>query len=289
MSRLALGTVQFGLNYGIANPHGQVSFDETEVILDHARKSGIHTLDTAIAYGNSEQRLGVIGIQDWRVVSKLPAIPEGCRAIDHWVMNAVQGSLERLRIKRLYGLLLHRPQQLMEQDGDQIYCALQKLKDDHLVQKVGVSVYAPEELDALCSRYVFDLVQAPFNLIDQRLVNIGWLSRSSCLGMELHVRSVFLQGLLLMDPNDRPRQFDRWSPTWSKYQAWLGQTGLTPVQACIRFAGSFDEIHRIVVGVDSLYQLKEILQAAAGSLPEVPQELQSFDPDLINPSHWQTL
>src|SRR5205814_1463723 len=140
----------------------------------------------------------------------------------------------------------------------------------------------------LCSRYQLDLVQAPFNLMDQRLVNTGWLSRFSGGGMELHVRSVFLQGLLLMKSNNRPKKFDRWSPVWSKYEGWLQHTGLTPLQACIRYAISFREINKIIIGVDSLEQLKELLQAAVGPVPEVPQELQSSDNDLINPSHWAT-
>ena len=113
MNRLALGTVQFGLNYGIANQQGQVSHDEAKAILDHASAHGIDTLDAAIAYGNSEQRLGEIGVQHWQVVSKLPAIPEGCSDISQWVADSVKESLQRLKIKRLYGLLLHRPQQLL--------------------------------------------------------------------------------------------------------------------------------------------------------------------------------
>lgn len=287
--KLALGTVQFGLNYGIANQQGQVSHDAARAIIEHARASGIDMLDTAIAYGDSERRLGEIGIPDWQVVSKLPAIPVGCSDISKWVADTVNESLYRLKIKSLYGLLLHQPQQLVEQDGDRLYHALQQLKHDGLVRKIGVSIYDPEELDALAGRYDIDIVQAPFNIMDRRLIDSGWLSRLAEQGTELHVRSVFLQGLLLMNSSDRPIKFDRWAPLWAKYDDWLEQTHLTLVQACLRYALSFSEISKVIIGVDSLSQLKEILQSAEGAIPEVPTELHCTDIDLINPTHWATL
>ena len=111
--KLALGTVQFGLNYGIANLAGQVGLTEAQAILSHARKCGLDTLDTAVNYGDSEQRLGEIGVTDWQVISKLPALPEQCDDVATSVRNQVQASLERLRNTKLQGLLLHRPEQLL--------------------------------------------------------------------------------------------------------------------------------------------------------------------------------
>ncbi|MDP1997521.1 MAG: aldo/keto reductase [Gallionella sp.] len=288
-ARLALGTVQFGIDYGIANKQGQVSRNEAKTILEHAWANGMDTLDTAIAYGDSEQRLGEIGIQGWQVVTKLPAVPEDCGDVSQWMVNSVQESLRRLKQKSLYGLLLHRPQQLLENDGDRIYYALQQLKHDGLVKKIGVSIYDPAELDALCSRYQLDIVQAPFNLMDRRLINTGWLTRLKEQDTELHVRSVFLQGLLLMNSSDRPKKFDRWGPLWAKYDAWLKQVGLTPSQACLRYALSFSEIGKVVIGVDSLNQLKEIIQASTGQTPIIPEELQTHDIDLLNPARWNQI
>ena len=287
--KLALGTAQFGLKYGIANQQGQVSHDEAKAALALARAHGMDTLDTAIAYGDSEQRLGEIGIRDWRVVSKLPAIPEGCSDIAQWVVAAVRDSLGRLRVENLYGLLLHRPQQLLEKNGDQLYRVLQRLKQDGLVQKIGISIYDPSELDNLCSSYQLDLVQAPFNIMDRRLIDTGWLTRLAEQGTELNVRSVFLQGLLLMAENDRPPKFDRWAPLWSEWHVWLGDTSLTSLQACLRYALSFSEISRVIVGVDSFNQLNEILQAAQGPAPQTRDALKTDDPDLLNPARWAIL
>lgn len=286
---LALGTVQFGQNYGIANQAGQVSPAETKAILELATAHSINMLDTATSYGDSELRLGAIGIPNWQVVSKLPAVPDGCGDIAGWVTDSAHASLRRLGLQSHYGLLLHRPQQLLDADGDQIFLALQNLKTMGLVEKIGVSIYDPAELDALCPRFEFDIVQAPFNLLDRRMINSGWMNRLANSGTELHVRSIFLQGLLLMTPSERPSKFNRWQQLWSAYSEWLRSDEITPMQACVRYSLSFAEVTRVIVGVDAAHQLREIVEATRGSVPTIPSSLQVQDYDLINPSRWATL
>jgi hypothetical protein len=284
--RLALGTVQFGLDYGIANQSGQVSQDEARSILDYAKAHGIGTLDTAINYGNSEQRLGEIGVTGWQVISKLPALPDRCQDVEAWVRSQVQTSLERLRITSLRGLLLHRPEQLLGKHGETIKHVLLALKRQGLVEKIGVSIYDPAELDPLVRRFQLDLVQAPFNVLDRRLITSGWMDRLARMNIELHTRSVFLQGLLLMPNTKRPDEFNRWQPIWQRWEQWLTETGLTPLQACLRNGLGQSGIARVIVGVDSLAQLKEILQAADGPAPELPEALHSNELNLIDPARW---
>jgi aryl-alcohol dehydrogenase-like predicted oxidoreductase len=287
--KLALGTAQFGLNYGISNQTGQVTHEEVKAILRHAKAIGITTLDTATGYGESEQRLGEIGATDWKIVTKLPAIPENCTDIYQWVNNAVNGSLHRLKVNNLYGLLLHRPQQLLEKDGDQLYSALQRLKQENIVKKMGVSIYDPSELDALSDHYKFDLVQAPFNAFDRRLIESGWMRKLSEQGVELHVRSIFLQGLLLMSKTNRPAKFDRWINLWNDWEDWLRVSKLSATEACVRYALSFPEISEVVVGVDSGQQLSEIIMASNGSMPELPSHISSDVIDLLNPACWHNI
>lgn len=285
-NRLALGTVQFGLPYGIANQAGQVSRDEAAAILAHAWTAGVDTLDTAIAYGESEVRLGEIGVKQWQVISKLPPMPETCVDVSGWVRESVLGSLDRLGIPKLRGLLLHRPQQLLGPHGAALYRALIVIKEQGKVEKVGVSIYGPDELDALWPRYQFDLVQAPFNIIDRRLVTSGWLTRLQQAGTEVHIRSVFLQGLLLLEPTNRPATFKRWQPLWDRWSCWLADQALTPLQGCLGFALSHPGIDRVVVGVDNLKQLDEILSESKYGGIQPPTELSSEDRDLVNPSRW---
>jgi aryl-alcohol dehydrogenase-like predicted oxidoreductase len=284
--KFAIGTVQFGLPYGIANQGGQVGFEEAKAILDYAGAHGINTLDTAMAYGESEPRLGEIGVAQWQVMSKLPPVPDDCADVRAWVKESVQESLRQLRINRLHGLLLHRPEQLFSVHGRTLYNELEKLKADGIVQKTGISVYGVEELDSLCTEYNFDFVQAPFNILDRRLSESGWLKRLNQQGIEVHARSIFLQGLLLMQTELRPRKFNRWQSLWICWHRWLQNNGLTALEACVGFALQQTGIQRVIIGVDSQQQLKEILAAGRVVVPGLPAGLACEDIDLLNPSLW---
>lgn len=289
VKKLVLGTAQFGLPYGIANAHGQVSAEEARAILERAENIGIDMLDTAIAYGESEICLGMVGVSRWKVVSKLPAVPEHCIDIESWAFKSVDASLERLRIPRLHGFLLHRSDQLLGHDGEALYRALANLKEQGLVEKTGISIYDPMELDTLTERFSFDIIQAPFNILDNRMNESDWMGRLSRQGTEVHVRSIFLQGLLLMPASLRPERFSRWKPLWSQLELWFSETGITPLEACLRHALSQQQADRVIVGVDSLNHLKGILRAADGAAPKVPNELHCNDLDLINPSRWSAI
>lgn len=287
--KLALGTVQFGLSYGVANTSGQVSGEVADAVLQRAQQSGIDTLDTAIAYGDSESVLGRLGVKAWKMVTKLPAVPDGCSDVTQWVKAQAQGSLTRMGLNSLYGLLLHRPGQLLDGKGADLYAALQSLKDEGLVSKIGVSVYGPQELNALQGQYTLDLVQAPLSILDRTLLDSGWAQRLKDDGVEVHTRSAFLQGLLLMSKENRPAKFGHWADIWTEWDRWLSETGLTPLQACLRFTNTLDCIDRVVVGVDNVAQLNQIIEAAEGALPSLPQFKSLQDDRLINPATWNQL
>jgi aryl-alcohol dehydrogenase-like predicted oxidoreductase len=289
-SKIALGTAQFGLSYGIANIHGKPDTATVTSLLRSAWAGGIRSLDTAIAYGDSEQVLGSAGVQEFGIITKLPEIPEGIGQADvpEWVDSQVAGSLHRMGVKRLDGLLLHRPSQLLSSIGAPLYSALQRQVAQGRVRKIGISIYEPSELDQLMPRFDFDVVQAPFNILDFRLIGSGWARRLKESGVELHVRSVFLQGLLLMPANRRPAYFDRWETLWAAWDAWLYEHQLTPLQACLRYALHAEGVQQVVLGVESESQLKEILSVLdEGPLPDGYQGLRSQDADLLNPSFWK--
>jgi aryl-alcohol dehydrogenase-like predicted oxidoreductase len=289
MNRIALGTAQLGLDYGIGNTHGQISLTEGAAIIEFAKSHGMDTLDTAVAYGNSEQRLGQIGVPSWRIITKLPAVPADVENVAAWIHSTVSQSIARLQVSHLDGLLLHRPDQLLEPQGPAISRALCDLKNQGLVRKIGVSIYDPAELDLLIDKVPIELVQAPFNLLDRRLEQSGWLSRMVDCGIEVHVRSIFLQGLLLMQPAARDGRFARWNPLWSALQRWSADQALPPLEACLAHVLSYPEISRIVVGVDSQNHLAEILNAANRTPQRAPSELACSDVELLNPALWHQL
>lgn len=289
-SKLALGTVQFGLSYGIANQSGQVKLSEAKDILDQARNAKIDLLDTAIAYGDSEEILGKIDIGGFRVVSKLPDISESCVDIDSWVEEKVEGSLKRLGVSSLYGVLLHRSQNLLGKSGKKLIDALNRVKSDGLTQKVGVSIYEPSELDEVMHLISIDLAQAPLNVIDRRLETSGWLSRLHQEGVEVHTRSAFLQGLLLMPRNKIPPKFEPWSKLWDSWALELEEKNIRAAAACFSYPLSLSEVDRVVVGVDSVDQLNTLITASQNQLPHHDFSfMTSEDQMLINPSRWSNL
>ena len=287
--KLALGAAQFGSPYGIANQSGQVSREEVKEILTIARLNCIDTLDTAITYGESEACLGEVGLDDFKVITKLPAIPENIHNINSWVNNQIQASLKRLNTSSLYAILLHRPEQLLTSKGDALWRSLEKLKEDGVVKKIGISISDPSELDYLINSFSIDLVQTPFNLVDQRLSLSGWLEKLNTLGVEVHTRSAFLQGLLLMPVTAIHEKFKFWLPLFNTWQDWLLDNNTSAVEACIGFVQAYSQIDKIVVGVDSAQQIKQLIQAEKKASNSVWPDINCSDIDLINPANWNIL
>jgi aryl-alcohol dehydrogenase-like predicted oxidoreductase len=298
--KLAVGTVQFGLSYGVANQQGQVSAQEGARILQLAAQSGVDTLDTAAAYGQSEQRLGDIGVASWKVISKLPAVPEACADAEAWVHDTLARSLQLLGVPRLEGLLLHRSADVTGRHGAQIVRAMLQAKAVGLVNKLGVSIYAPEDLQDVHQRLPLELVQSPLSILDTRLRDSGLLDRLVNGGTEVHARSVFLQGLLLMPPGARPAKFARWHEVWHAWDRYLMQTQQSPLQACLRFVAGTPGIARVVVGVDTAAQLADCLAALDPlNQPPVPEHIQLTEslstamqhaaPQLVDPRTWNEL
>lgn len=288
--KLALGTVQFGLSYGIANQSGQVTSEEAHRILTLASDNGIDVIDTAIAYGDSERILGELGVDSFRIVTKLPIVPQGLTNVDAWIDHQIKGSLARLGGDSVYGLLLHRSENLLGNRGKQVIESLGRLKSSGLVQKIGVSIYDPSELDLVTQVTSIDIVQAPLSLVDRRLVSSGWLTRLSKLGVEVHTRSTFLQGLLLMSRCEIPQKFERWSKIWDAWHAGLNKHQTTPAAICLGYPLSLSEIDRVVVGVDTAQQLKDLIEITMK--PTAVNDwsmLESQDEQLVNPFRWSSL
>ena len=284
--RLALGTVQFGQKYGIANISGQVGAAAAAAILARARSAQVDTLDTAIAYGNSEACLGEAGVSTWRVVTKLPPLPVGLTNSAEWAEDQARSSLRRLRIEQLEALLLHSPADILGESARGLIGALESLKAQGLIRAAGISIYNPAQLDLILKVWQPDLVQAPCNVFDRRLIRSGWLARLNEQRVRVHIRSLFLQGLLLLTPQQRPVWFRRWNQLLDRWLTWCDANKVLPIQAAVAFAQSVPGVERLVVGVDSVEQLEEILVASVASAPSPPEDFASEDADLIEPSRW---
>ena len=286
MSKIALGTAQFGLPYGISNVNGQVERTEIDQILKQARTAGITKLDTAIAYGNSEENIGATDSEGFEVVTKLPPLTGAETSVSQWVRSQIENSLIKLKRSSVYGLLLHNPADLLGVYGDELYASLALLKEEGLVEKIGISIYTPTELDSLIPTYMPDIVQAPLNVFDRLLETSGWLSRLSKMNVEVHVRSVFLQGLLIQKPNERPANFEKWNQEFVNFDSWIESRHVSPLTACLGHVLSYPEISKVLVGVTSSNELAEIIAATTGESQRGPDNLRSSDLELIQPINW---
>ena len=287
--KLALGTVQFGLNYGIANQSGQVPLPIASQIIALAREHHIDVIDTAAAYGDSEATLGRIGVRDFRVVTKLPPLPGLLDDVGIWARRQLTASFERLGVESVHGLLLHRGSDLLGPQGRNLFRTLEDLRASGHVSKIGVSIYSPFELDQILQVGRVDLVQAPFNLIDRRLLTSGWLTRLKDSQIEIHVRSAFLQGLLLTPVDRIPAKFSPWSAIWQAWAGWQESSGCPALAACLAFPHSFAEVDRVVVGVDSPEHLTQIFGALQAVMSRDWPDIDCDDERLVHPSRWSEL
>ena len=277
---LALGTVQFGMAYGVANASGQPDLETVRQVLDAARAGGIDLLDTAELYGTAETVLGQAGIAGFGIVSKLGPIDGAAEDLAETLAARLAAILGRLGTDRLHGLLLHRPEVLLGPDGDRVWAALEALTGTGLL---GVSTYTPEETEALIERYPLGLVQLPLAPIDRRWD--GTLARLRARHVEVHTRSALLQGLLAMPAAARPPHFARWQGLLAGCDAWVRGRGLAPAAAALGLVRARHDIDRVVVGVETAAQLDELL-AAPPLGDDLPEALTTDDPALLNPALW---
>ncbi len=280
MDKLALGTVQFGLDYGIANQGGQVLIDEVRGILDYAKQNNINTLDTAPSYGNSEQVLGKVGIDNFHVVTKTAPLKLGVKN----VLQSFHQSLKSLKTNNVDGLLVHNIDDTQDKQFDLLYEELNQLKQQGLINKIGFSTYTPEQVNFLLENFDFDLIQLPFNIFDTRLIEGGELQALKNKGVEVHARSVFLQGLLL-NFERLDNYFSKWRNDFDIYQEMVKESDLSLLEYALNFALSIQEIDKILVGVNSEKQLREITQAV-----DKQSDLHAYpinNINLLNPSLWK--
>ncbi|MCK4264792.1 aldo/keto reductase [Candidatus Babeliales bacterium] len=286
--KLGIGTIQFGLAYGISNKEGQVAFDDGKKILSLAAETNISVLDTANSYGLSEEALGRLISENhkFKIITKTPKFLKGSAEN---LERAFCDSLLKLKQRDVYGLLVHRTDDLFEKDGEQLWQKMVELKKRGLVKKIGVSVYDSNQLDMVLNKYPIDLVQLPVNLFDQRLVNNGYLKKLKKLNVEIHARSIFLQGLLLMKTEELSSFFDSLHEHFKKYHFFLKDNEITSLEASLDFVLKIKEIDCVLVGVCSAKQLNDILFVTMNSFAkEINYSCLEYHDELIlNPSLWK--
>lgn len=284
--KLAIGTAQFGNKYGIANSTGKIEHSEQKKILDFCNTNGISMLDTAIAYGDSEKCLGRYGVKKFDVVTKIK-IDDTVEDIKSFIETSIEKSLNNLKLPSIYGLLLHNSNHINNSKGEMIFKTLENLKSLGVIKKIGISIYSPNEIETILQKFNFDIIQAPLNIFDKRMEKSGWLRKLKQKGIETHIRSIFLQGLLLLSKNEIPNEFNMWKNIFDQWYAYFDNNpDLNALKVCIGFIKKINNIDKIVIGVDSVNQLKEIIDFYNEKNEIIIPKFECDDERLLNPSKW---
>lgn len=281
-----LGTAQFGSHYGVVNSHGCPSDEEVKLILETMIENGVDFLDTAFSYGNSLERVAFLSppkkIQQIQLINKFNVSGDL-----ETTYSKLLEYLKKTGLKKFYGLLIHDPQNLTSKQEKDICAFLKKVKDEGVVYKVGVSVYSPSDLEGILDTYPIDLLQCPINLFDQRFLEEGILRLLKDRNIEIHARSLFLQGVLLS--KEMPQFLKNLESTWNLYRNALSETGLTSLQFILSWIKSIQGIDKWVVGINKKHELSQILVEYDRSLSNPDYDWAKFNmpdnPD-IDPRNW---
>lgn len=282
-NKIVLGTVQFGINYGINNSSGQVPLDEVCTILKKSEQAGVKTLDTSSAYGISEQVLGK-ALKDsgtkFNIISKYPMC-------DKSVRNTFRQSLENLSVDCLYGYMVHHFE--FYQENPEIFDEMTALKEEGKILKVGFSLYTIDELEYLLEKNVkFDILQFPYNIFDRQFE--PYMQKLVENDVEIHTRSAFLQGLFFKDTNTLPDMLKPLRSYLDKVHQYCNDKGVGVEQLTFGYVLANENVKGALIGVDNHVQLEANLIVASCKLSQDDFDfIKSIDikeKELLNPSNW---
>lgn len=302
ISKLTLGTVQLGLNYGIANIKGKPDFKTSLEILNYSWNNGINAFDTALTYGNSEEIIGVFinslvkeNMENIVIISKLPKIEiKNELSFDilyKYIKEKVNQSLGNLNINSIPIFLLHHAEDIYLKDGLVIEC-LKQIKEEGLIQKIGISIYDSKEAEASLKFKEIEVIQLPINLFDLKLIKTGLLNKLKKRDFMIFARSIFLQGLFFLSPNHLPKDLK----IAEKYLHILHKISkdyqIEIADLAALFVRDIPEISSLVIGAESIDQVKnniEILKKKA-LLSEIRriilEEFSNVPENVTNPFLW---
>ncbi len=285
--KIMIGTAHFGMPYGInQNKDNFTTKKEIKKILKIARNHKILKLDTASAYGIAEKNLGTCGIKDFQVISKI-FIDENQHNLENYIYSQIENTLYNLKVGSLHGLLIHNPLSLLSNRGQHIFRYLLQAKEMYKIKKIGISAHHFFEIKPIVKEFNIDIIQLPFNFFDQRAIKDELFHLLKKNKIEIHVRSIFLQGLLLVPVNELPKNFLRWKQLFENLDTYVNNHNISRLEACISYVNSFKEIDKIIIGVQESKELENIMSLNIKNLPPFEGALSSDELLLIDPSKWK--
>ena len=287
--KIIIGSVHFGMPYGLKEgKESCTSKIEIKKILSIARNNKILNIDTAMNYGKAEKNLGVCGVNGFKIISKI-YIEQNILDLEQYIFSQIETTLNNLGVNSLQGLLVHNPTALLSEQGKRIYSYLLKAKEIYKINKIGISAHHFYEIKPIIKKFKIDIVQLPFNVFDQRAIKNKLFNYFKSNKIEIHARSIFLQGLLLYSTNELPEQFLKWKSLFHKFDNFVKNYNISKLEACINYVNSFKEIDKFVVGIRETKELEKILSVKIKKLGQLSSDFASNDLSLIDPSNWKKI
>lgn len=281
--KITLGTVQFGIQYGISNTHGVPSDSELESIFSVASELGIKQLDTAKAYGNSEERIGQLSNSKFDIITKFPNV-DSKKDLE----IALSESLQKLNVSSIYGYLAHNADVLIQNPS--LWKVLLEAKKEGKIKKIGYSLYTPKQLEQLLDlNCIPDLVQLPYSILDRKFEK--QLAILKQLGTEVHVRSVFLQGLYFMNLNKLPEKLQPLQDSLVELKNLCIENNVSVGEVALNYVISNPNIDKLVIGIETAEQLRENINLVTNwksnkVLFSKIEAIEIKDKSLLNPVNW---
>lgn len=296
---LCLGTVQFGMDYGISGQK-QPSVEQAVEMLDYAVQNGINTIDTANAYGTAEDVVGAflrrqtVSRESLWIISKFrPNLLDDVKENAYYAVmkENLTNTLERLGVDYLDTYLLHSARYVY---NDAIIATLNRFKQEGYTRKVGVSVYEVDEAKKCIERDNVDFMQLPYSVFDQRMKAGGIFDLAKKQGntTQIHSRSAFIQGLILMEENEVPDFLAKARPIVRKISEMCRKYEISRISLAMNYVKQEESTSHLVFGVDNIEQLKENIEIFQEDIDrnvirEISREFSDIEADIVMPSLWK--
>jgi aryl-alcohol dehydrogenase-like predicted oxidoreductase len=282
--KLVLGSAKLGMDYGLFN-NKKINPEEFKRIEKLVFKSKINFIDTATSYGDSEKVIGNSKLKNLNIITKIKLPRKKNIYIKDWVLKEISKSLKKLRINKIYGVMIHDYKDLLGKYGKNYLITLQELKKKKIIKNIGVSIYDPQDIKKIWKFWKPDIVQVPFNIIDNRILETGWLNTLKKFKVKIFARSVFLQGILINE--DRFSNMNKnYTILLNKFKDWCYKNNISLLQACLHFVKQFKKIDYLVIGFDNYSQLKEIIDVFKKKKIIIPKKFSTNKINLIDPRKW---
>ena len=284
-SKLILGTANFSPGYGINNSNG-LNVRMINSLNKVMKNNNIKELDAAYSYQGVEKKIGLSILRKYEIYSKVPEIKTK-KVNKNFTKRIIDKSLANLKKKNIKGIFFHSVKNLKSESGLKIYSYLVSLKKKGIIKKMGISVYSPTALKSAIKKFKFDMIQIPINIFDRRFLYKNLLKKMKNRGIEIHVRSIFLQGILLCNIDNLPKYFKTWKNLFIKWENWNFDNKKKKIETCLNFLNNQRYIDKLVIGVNNARQLEEIIKILKKNKKKFPRKIYSDNKKLLEPRLWK--